>query len=91
MKLLKIHEYAISEFEEKHNVTVYHVIYTNTSFGKLLNYMYVSNNQDEWELDIDDIKQGYALVYVNNLSDDNCSEFGSIGIKNVFGGLIRTA
>ena len=39
----------------------------------------------------DDIKEGYACAYVKNLSDDFCSEFGSICFKKQFGGLVRTA
>ena len=53
--------------------------------------LYVSKNEDEWEYDKDDLKAGYPLAYVKNVSDDFCSEFGSIGVRQQFGGLVRTA
>jgi hypothetical protein len=37
------------------------------------------------------LKDGYACAYVMNLDDEWCSEFGSIGIKPQFGGVVRTA
>lgn len=120
MRMLKLHENAIREFDEegvinlsesigmlywldekqnemvkqfelKHNSVVYHVIHSNTEFGELLAFLYVSEHKNEWGYDRDDIKNGIALAYVKNLDDDICSEFGSIGIKPSFGGLIRTA
>lgn len=120
MKLLKLHENPIREFEEegrlnlsenggilywldekqqeyvkefetKYNALVYHVIHDFTEFGELLSFLYVSDSEDEWEYDLDDLKQGYPYVYVKNLDDDMCSEFGSIGIKPRCGGIVRTA
>lgn len=78
-------------FEEKHNAVVYHAIHNYTEFGELLAFLYVSSEQDEWAYDRDDLKAGYACAYVKNLDDDCCSEFGSIGIRPQFGGLVRTA
>lgn len=80
----------VKEFEAKHDAVVYHIIHNITEFGELLSFLYVSDSPEEWEQDKSDIKSGYALVYVKNLDDDFCSEFGSIGIKPQFGGLIRT-
>jgi len=81
----------IKEFEQKYNAVVYHVIRNNTEFGELLAYLYVSNDEDEWGYDRDDLKDGYACAYVKNLDEEAFSEFGSIEIKPSFGGLIRTA
>lgn len=81
----------ISDFENEHNALVYHVIHCNTVFGDLLNILYVSDYEEEWELDRTDIKEGCALAYVKNLTDDFCSEFGSIGIEPTFGGVRRVA
>jgi hypothetical protein len=120
MKLLKLHQNAIDEFEkedklnlsenygalywldekqqeyvkkfeQKYNSVVYHVIHNMTEFGELLAFLYVSDSEEEWGYDRDDLKDGYACAYVENLDDSNCSEFGSIGIKSQFGGLVRTA
>lgn len=81
----------VDDFEKEHGALVYHVIHNFTEFGELYALLYVSKDEDEWEYDRDDLKAGCALAYVKNIADDFCSEFGSIGIKPQFGGLIRTA
>lgn len=81
----------VANFEAEHNAVVYHVIHSYTGFGELYALLYVSDDEDEWGYDKDDIKCGCALAYVKNVTDDWCSEFGSIGIKPQFGGLVRTA
>lgn len=81
----------VKEFEAEHNALVYHVIHTFTQFGELYNFLYVSDHQDEWEMDNADIAEGYALAYVWNKDDEWCSEFGSIGVRGKFGGIVRTA
>ena len=84
-------EKKIREWEEKTGNLVYHVIHDYTEFGELLSLLYVSQYEDEWETDREDIQDGYALVYVMNLTDDWCSEYGSIGIRPQWGGVVRTA
>ena len=84
-------EKKIREWEEKTGNLVYHVIHDYTEFGELLSLLYVSQYEDEWETDREDIQDGYALAYVMNLTDDWCSEYGSIGIRAQWGGVVRTA
>jgi hypothetical protein len=81
----------VKEFETKHNAVVYHVIHNYTDIGEMISLLYVSDKKQEWGYDRDDLKDGYACAYVINLDDEWCSEFGSIGIKPQFGGLVRTA
>ena len=81
----------VKEFEAEYNALVYHVIRTLTQFGELYNFLYVSDHQEEWEMDNEDIAAGYALAYVWNKTDEWCSEFGSIGVRGKFGGIVRTA
>ena len=81
----------VTEFEKKYDALVYHVIRNITEFGELLSYLYVSDSEEEWEMDREDLRNGTALVYVENLNDKWCSEFGSIGIQPSLGGLLRTA
>lgn len=80
----------VKDFEEQYNAIVYHCIHTQTSFGDLLAMLYISDNPEEWSFDKNDIKDGYPIAYVKNITDDYCSEFGSIGITPMFGGLMRT-
>lgn len=81
----------VKSFEEKYNSVVYHVIHNITEFGELLAFLYVSDSEDEWDYDRSDLKDGYACAYVENLDEPVFSEFGSIGIKPSFGGIVRTA
>lgn len=80
----------VKRFEEKYNAVVYHVIHNYTEFGELYSLLYVSQHEQEWGYDKDDIKHNIALCYVVNKDEENFSEFGSIGIKSQFGGLVRT-
>lgn len=84
-------EQYVKDFEKKYNAVVYHVIHNYTDIGEMLSFLYVSDSPEEWEYDRDDLQAGYACAYVMNLDDEYCSEFGSIGIKPQFGGLVRTA
>ena len=79
----------VKEFEAEYNALVYHVIHTFTQFGELYNFLYVSDHEDEWEMDNDDIKDNYVMCYVWNKNDDWCSEFGTIAVRQKFGGLVR--
>lgn len=79
----------IWEFEKDHNARVYHVIHTYTQFGELYNFLFVSDYEEEWEMDNEDVKDGYAIAYVWNKSDDWCSEMGGIVVQERFGGLVR--
>lgn len=81
----------IKEFEEKYGGIVYHVIMTNTQNGLMYSCLYVSKHDDEWDMDNEDLKQGYCYAYVYNKDCPDCSEVGSIGIRPVNGGLERIA
>ena len=53
--------------------------------------LYVSKNMDEWETDQEELSEGIPFVYVKNLDDDSCSEFGCIQIASANGGIKRLA
>lgn len=82
---------VVQEFEEEHGALVYHLTHERTSFGELIDLFYISREQDEWELDREDLNNGYALSYVHNFADpDFLSEFGGISYTVSGGGLVRT-
>lgn len=87
-------EKAVQEFENKHKgLKVYHCIKSHTQFGDMLSMLYVDTNDfktDKAYFD-EDVKSGYVMTYTKNFDDDWCSEFGSIGIKSINGGLQRVA
>jgi hypothetical protein len=79
----------IKEFEEEYNALVYHVIHTYTNFGELYNFLFVSDYEEEWEMENEDIKDKYAFCWVWNKDIDYFSEFGTIVVAPRFGGLVR--
>ena len=81
----------IQKFEETYNAVVYHVQLSHLTFGDCYAFFYVSDYEDEWEYERAGLKEGFPIVYVWNATDPACSEFGSIGIKSVMGGVERTA
>lgn len=81
----------IDDFEKKNNSLVYHAELSHLTFGDCLSLLYVSDNEEEWEFDNEDLDAGYAFVYVYNIDDEQNSQFGTIGIAPMNGGVVRTA
>lgn len=81
----------INNFEKENNAMVYHIIHNKFEFGECYSLLFVSKDEEEWEQERNDLKDGYAFVYVYNKDDEWCSEFGSIGIKSQIGGLVRVS
>lgn len=80
----------VKKFEEEHEGIVYHVIHQQTNIGELYNLLYVNVEDEEWEMDADDLREGRVLAYVINKTYPDNSEFGSIGVKGATGGVVRT-
>lgn len=81
----------VREFEEDYNAMVYLVIRSYTTLGKMDNFLYVSDHEDEWEQDRDDLTIAEPLCYVYSYDMPDCSELGYIGIKKTCAaGLLRT-
>ena len=80
---------AVAQFEQEYNALVYHVIHTYTNFGELYNLLYVGDYEEEWEYENGDLVDGYVMSYVVNKDVPEFSEFGTIVVKNKFGGLVR--
>lgn len=81
----------VDAFEKENNALVYFVIRSYTQFGKLDTFLYVSDYDEEWEMDNKAIKERFPMAYVYNHDIPDFSEFGSVGVQERFGGLIRTA
>lgn len=80
----------IRDFEEKYNALVYLVIRSYTNLGKMDSYLYVSDYEEEWERDREDLENKEPLVYVYNHDMPDCSEFGRIGVRcSIAAGLLR--
>lgn len=83
----------VKEFEKENDALVYHVIHSPMILDgeemDIYNFLYVSDYPEEYEMDNDDIKDGYPLGYVWNKTIEYFSEFGGIAVKEKFGGLVR--
>lgn len=81
----------VDKFEKETGYLVYHVIENDAEIGRLITFLYVSTTTDEWESERKNLRDGCPIGYVVNTDDENCSEFGSVGIKSLNGGVVRTA
>ena len=80
----------IKEIEKTYKVLVYAVTHEYLEFGECYDFLYISDYKSEWKyalLPQRDIF--YSRAYVWNKTDDNCSEFGTIGIRSFSGGIKR--
>lgn len=82
---------AVKRFEQEHNALVYCIVRAYTDFGKMDAYLYVSDYNEEWDMDHADQEEGQQLAYVVNYDMPDCSEFGQVGLqRTIAGGLRRT-
>lgn len=82
-------EKIIRKIEEKYGIFVYHCIRSYTQMGMMLSCLYVSSSEEEWGMERVDLEENCPIAYVHNAGVPEFSEFGSIGIKQQFGGVIR--
>ena len=52
------------KFEVDYGCTVYYGIYSNTNCGRHLALLFISPDEEEWESDQSDLKEGYPFAYV---------------------------
>ena len=77
------------EIERKYDCAVYAITHEFTSFGECWSFLIMSNDEEECEMTLEELKDGYAFAYVWNKDDDLCSEFGTIAVKSFGGGITR--
>lgn len=80
----------IQEFEKEYNCLVYAVTHEYLEFGECYDFLFISDYKEEWnEMLYRAGDMYYAYAYVWNKTDDWCSEFGTIGIRSLGGGIKR--
>ena len=79
----------IREFEAEYDSIVYAVTHEIFWFGECYSFLIVSKYEEEWEMTLEEAKDGYAFAYVWNKSDEICSEFGTIAVRSFGGGIAR--
>ena len=66
----------------------YHVIKSFTEVGTLYAVLYVSNSEEEWDMERME-NDGSIFSYVYNATNPSFSEYGYIGVRQANGGLER--
>lgn len=89
-RLSKEHEELVKEWENLTGNMVYHVIYNSLEIGEMLSFLFVSKYPEEWKDDMLLLDEECTCAYVKNLTYDDFSEYGGIGIQKLCGGLVRT-
>lgn len=79
----------IKEFEAEYGSIVYAVTHERFWFGECYTFLIVSKYEEEWEMALEEAKDGYVFSYVWNKSDEECSEFGTVAVKSFGGGIAR--
>lgn len=79
----------ISRIEQNYNVVVYHVVKSYMLFGKCSSCLVVSLDDEDWYYDSRLEQQGCVYTYTINHSEPSFSEFGSIMVDRMYGGLVR--
>lgn len=79
----------IKAFEENYNALVYYVIFAPTGLGDMESYLFVSDYEEEWDMDHEDLVSGYAMTWTENLDHPEWSEFGSISFAKTRSGALR--
>ena len=86
-------EAKMREIEREYKCLVYAITHEFTEFGECWDFLLVTDYPEEHDTLVYD--QGnnnhIAFAYVWNKTDEDCSEFGSIGVHSFGGGIKRCA
>ena len=86
----KNYKNIVEDFEKATGHKVYHALRTHTYFGEILDLLFVSKYEEDWEYDfIKNNNSYFAMSMANNLTDENCSDMGTIIVRNKNGILER--
>ena len=76
----------IDNFEKEKDVFVYHIIKTYTrDMGTIYDLLYITNYKEDWDIEREDIKNGYVLAYTIS----PYPEIGNILVDYKNGGIVR--
>lgn len=81
----------LQAIEKKYNCVVYAITHEFAKFGECYSFLLVPEYKDEWNNLIYKTSNNtyYAFAYVWNVTDNYCSEFGTIEIQSFGGGIRR--
>ena len=81
---------AVQEVEnkyKKYDLKVYHCYKAHTEFDEILYMFFVSNDDTPSRFDRD-LKHNIAYIYAYNMSEPAFSEFGSVYVQSLNGGIV---
>lgn len=82
----------IKKLEKENEFMVFLNIHSEMLYCSMDSLLIVSKYREDWEPELTDIEEGYAMTYTVNQTYPECSEMGSIGFRHTkSGGIIRTA
>ena len=80
----------IKQIEQRYNCLVYAVTHEYLEFGECYSLLVIPDYKEDWDYILEKAQNGYyAYAYVWNKTDNDCSEFGTIGVESFDGGLKR--
>ena len=76
----------------EHDITIYAITHEYCEFGECYSFLYVNKYKEEWGYTLESEENLHnAFAYVWNRDNDWCSEFGTIGVISLGGGIKRIA
>ena len=83
-------EAKMKQLEKEYGCRVYAITHEFTQFGECYSFLIVTNYKHEWKTLLQSHKNKHtAFAYVWNKTDDWCSEFGTVAVKSLGGGITR--
>lgn len=80
----------IKQIEQRYNCLIYAVTHEYLEFGECYSLLVIPDYKEDWDYILEKAQNGYyAYAYVWNKTDNDCSEFGTIGVESFGGGLKR--
>ena len=80
----------VAEIEKQYNAKVIHILHTHMEYGDEYAYVLAPTDEEDLAYQLDDILPDGSVRAYAVVSNDFCTEYGSIGIKTVNGGFTRT-
>lgn len=81
----------VEEHEKELGYIIYHIIHSYSNIGETYECLFVSNYANDWIHERNMIEENIVYAWVINKTFPDCTEAGSIMVRNNYGGLIRIA
>ena len=79
----------IYEFEQKYNCLAYSAYVQDSWAGTLINILYVSQYEEDWDGERESLEEARPIAYCINLNVPDYSEFGVILVKEYNDGFFK--